>query len=72
MKLEMSGNVGIFSFAEFSISHSNTRFGRLYKNKNKAVVIDAHNKYFTQMGGCFEEAVYDNMWSLVNEETIKD
>jgi len=39
----------------------------LYTNQKKAVFMDSHVKFFDMMGGCWREAVYDNMKNVVNK-----
>jgi len=46
---------------------SDYRFALLYDNQKKQVFIDSQVRFFTHMGGCFNEGVYDNMRNVVKK-----
>lgn len=51
---------------------SGYRWARLYTNQKMEVFLDSQARFFTEMGGCFSEGVYDNMRNVVSQFSWKE
>lgn len=56
-----------YHMAVFSSPCSDFRWLYLYPNQKKDVFLDSHVKFFEMVGGCYREAVYDNMKNVVSK-----
>ena len=65
VKLVIDGKMGVYFLAVFSSPAADFRWAYLYTSQKKEVFLDSHVRFFEMVGGCYEEAVYDNMRNVV-------
>lgn len=53
--------------AVFCAPASGFRWLYLYTNQKKAVFMDSHVQFFNEIGGVWQEVVYDNMKNVVSK-----
>lgn len=66
VKLLIKGIYEKYYLAVLSSPASNYRMAYLYKNQDKKVFMDAHVRFFENVGGIYHEIVYDNMRNVVS------
>jgi transposase len=64
--LLIAGIKGTYHMAALSSPASGHRWAYLYKTQRKEAFLDSHVRFFEQMGGAWEEMVYDNMRNVVS------
>jgi len=67
IKLQIAGVQKRLYLAVFTSSYSNYRFSMLFHRQDTLAFMEAHNAFFSHMGGVFQEMVYDNMRVAVRE-----
>lgn len=67
VKLKINGIVKRYYMAVISSPAANHRTAYLYEAQNKKVFLDSHVKFFDEIGGVYEEIVYDNMRNVVSK-----
>ncbi len=67
VKLVINGEYQKLYIAVLSSPASNYRVAYLYKTQCKKVFMDAHVKFFEELGGVYDEVVYDNMRNVVSK-----
>jgi len=61
VNLIIGGKPKTFQMAAFSSAKGNYRFANLYHNQKMENFLDAHVKFFNEIGGVYQTVVYDNM-----------
>ena len=61
VKLIVNGEQKTFKMAVFTSAYNNYRFAYLYPKEATEFFLDAHVKFFEQIGGVYKTVVYDNM-----------
>lgn len=67
IKLQIAGVQKRLYMAVFTSSYCNYRFSMLFHRQDTLAFMEAHNEFFSHMGGVFQEMVYDNMKVAVRE-----
>lgn len=61
VKLEVDDKIRTYKMAVFTSAKSNYRFAYLYPKEATEFFLDAHVKFFNEIGGVYKTIVYDNM-----------
>lgn len=61
VKLIIDGKPKTFQMAVFTSAKGNYRYAALYHNQKMENFLDAHVNFFNDIGGVYQEVVYDNM-----------
>lgn len=67
--LQVNARWGKYSMASMVLNHSLYRFSHLYHRETLLEVIDAHIRFFNEIGGVPETIFYDNMAAIINPRT---
>jgi len=65
VKLLINGRAKKYYLAVFYAPASKYKRAYLYTSQGQEVFIDAHNRFFKEVGGVYTEVVYDNMRNVV-------
>ncbi len=65
VKLTIAGKSRIFQMAVFSPTWGDYRHGELYANQKTESFSDSHVSFFSEIGGVYQEMVYDNARVMV-------
>jgi transposase len=72
VKLIINGQPKTFQMAVFTTAKGNYRYSNLYHNQKMENFLDAHVKFFNQVGGVYATIVYDNMKTAVKRFVSKN
>lgn len=61
VKLEIGGKMQKFQMAVFASAYGNYRFAWLFSTQKSEYFQEAHAKFFSHIGGVYQQMVYDNM-----------
>lgn len=67
VRLDCGEGIKTYHMAVFCAPASGFRWLYLYINQKKAVFMDSHVQFFNEIGGVWQEVVYDNMKNVVSK-----
>ena len=67
LKLIIGGVKRRLYLAVFTSAYSNYRYCRLFNRQDTLAFMEAHNEFFSHIGGVYQEMVYDNMRVAIKE-----
>ncbi len=67
LKLVIGGVKRRLYLAVFTSAYSNYRYCRLFHRQDTLAFMEAHNEFFSHLGGVYQEMVYDNMRVAIKE-----
>jgi len=67
--LQVNARWGKYPMASMVLNHSLYRFSYLYHRETLLEVLDAHIRFFNEIGGVPETIFYDNMAAIINPRT---
>lgn len=65
VKLTIAGKSKVFHMAVFTTNWGDYRWGELYANQKTESFLDSHVSFFSEIGGVYQEMVYDNARVMV-------
>lgn len=65
VRLTIAGKSRIFHMAVFSSTWSDYRYGELYASQKTESFLDSYVSFFSEIGGVYQEMVYDNARVMV-------
>lgn len=72
VKLMIGGEPRTLQMAVFTSAKGNYRYASLYHNQKMENFLDVHVKFFNEIGGVYQEVVYDNMKVAVKRFVSKN